>query len=340
VTISDLGWPVSAALLTWLLTGVVDRYARAHALLDVPNTRSLHQVPTPRGGGLAITIVALGGALMLGLFDQLASDVVAAVVGGGLVAWVGWRDDRAHVAPAIRAAVHGLAAGWAVYRLGGMPHLTVGASRFALGGAGAVLAILAIVWCINLYNFMDGIDGLSGVEGVSVALPAGAMLLSRGEHGLGLFALIVGGASAGFLVWNWSPARIFMGDVGSGFLGFVFGVLTLAAERSGALPGLIVLLLLSVFLVDATLTLARRVAAGERWYSAHRRHAYQRAVQAGHSHRQVAMAVVGMNVVLAALGWWACREPVRLGYLVLGGLALVSALYVAVERLKPMYGAD
>jgi Fuc2NAc and GlcNAc transferase len=191
--------------------------------------------------------------------------------------------------------------------------------------------MLGIVWLTNLYNFMDGIDGIAAVEAITVGL-AGALLLAGREPSLALVALVVAGAAGGFLVWNWPPAKLFMGDVGSGFLGYIFGGLALASENVGALPALLWLVLLGPFFVDTTLTLLRRIARGERWWAAHRTHAYQRAVQAGWSHRRVTTLVAALSAALGMAGALAAREPSMLGPVLAGAFSILVAIYLLVER--------
>jgi Fuc2NAc and GlcNAc transferase len=216
-----------------------------------------------------------------------------------------------------------------------MPELTVGSRTVHLGPAGGALAALGIVWLTNLYNFMDGIDGIAAAEAVVVGM-GGALLVAGRSPPLALVSVVVAAAAAGFLVWNWPPARLFMGDVGSGFLGFVFGGLALGSERAHALPAVLWLVLLGPFFLDATVTLVRRVARGERWYAAHRSHAYQRAVQGGWSHGRVAASVAGLSLVTVAAGWLAVRRPELLGLVIVSTTAGLGALYVGVERWRRM----
>ncbi len=298
---------LGAFLASCWLTSVVRRYALGRSIVDRPNSRSSHTVPTPRGGGAAIAVswfLALGWLVASGLLDTWVG--LALLVGGGAIAVIGWVDDRRGLPATVRAGVHLAAAVWAVWCLGGLPFLNVGVSVAPLGWMGGVLAVFGIAWLTNLYNFMDGIDGLAAGEAVSVGLVAGGLLMASGADGLALAALALAAASGGFLVFNWPPAKIFMGDVGSGLLGYAFGVLALASERAGAVPLIVWMMLLAVFIVDATATLTRRVVNGERWFEAHRSHAYQRAVQAGYSHRNVTVAVMGLNALLAvaATGVW------------------------------------
>jgi Fuc2NAc and GlcNAc transferase len=330
---------VAAAALAagWAGTGLVRRYALEKNVLDVPNDRSSHRVPTPRGGGMAIVLAALAAVAALTGMGLLPARVGAALGGGGLmVAAIGWKDDHGGVSAPARALVHFAAAAWAVGWLGGLPSIGVGVGTIALGPFGAALAVLGIVWMTNLYNFMDGIDGIAGGEAVTTGLVGGGLLLAAGQPGLAAAALALAGAGAGFLVWNWHPARIFMGDVGSGFLGFAFATLAVASERAGAVPLLAWVLLLGAFVFDATATLLRRARAGERWHQAHRSHAYQRAVQAGHSHARVSAAVVAVNLVLGGLAAAAWRRPEWLLPAFAAGVVLLAALYLRVERLNPM----
>jgi Fuc2NAc and GlcNAc transferase len=329
-----------ALLLAWVLTGWVRRYAVRRALLDLPNARSLHERPVPRGGGLAVAVVTLGGIVLAALAGWVSPRTAVALVGGGgTVALIGWIDDRRGLAPATKAAGQVCAALWALAWLGGLPQLRWGENVLYLGPFGTAVATVGIVWGTNFYNFMDGIDGLAAGEAVTVSVGAILLLRGTGLAELVLVGALIGGSSAGFLLWNWPPARIFLGDVGSAFLGFVFAVLAVISENSGGPPVAVWLLLLGVFFVDATLTVARRIASGEPWHRAHRSHAYQRAVGAGFSHRTVTLAIMSLNVVLVGLTWVGWTQPARVPAMVgLGALVLVG-VYLLVERRNPMYPA-
>jgi Fuc2NAc and GlcNAc transferase len=319
-----------------LLTGLARRIAVARSVLDVPNERSSHTSPTPSGGGLAIVAVVLSGVAVLGLTGVLGRGESWAILGGGtLVAVVGWLDDRRSLGAPTRLAAHVAAAGWALWWIGGMPFLMTGHNAQSLGMFGTVLAGFAIVWAINVTNFMDGIDGLAAGEVVTVTLTA-ALLLAEAHPPLAAAAALTGGAALGFLPWNWRPARIFMGDTGSGFLGFVLAVLAVASERAGALPALVWIMLYAVFATDATVTLLRRAWRGERWYSAHRSHAYQRAVQAGWSHARVTAMVLLVNMGLGLLAWRAAAQPELLGAALAGAAVVTGLAYWLVERWRPM----
>lgn len=282
------------------LTAWVRSYARKAKLLDLPNQRSSHTLPTPRGGGLSVVITSLAAALALWAMGRVDTELMLALVGGGAaVAGVGWLDDRGSLPVRIRFIVHIIAAVWALYWLGGLPPLQVGERPFDLGWAGHVLAVLGLVWALNLFNFMDGIDGLAGSEAVCVCLLVGGLAWCFGRPtGASLLAIYLALAALGFLVWNWPPAKIFLGDVGSGYLGFVIAVLAVADARENPAALFIWLILAAVFFVDATVTLLRRWSRGERVHQAHRSHAYQWLSRRWGSHRRVTLAAIGVN-----LGW-------------------------------------
>jgi Fuc2NAc and GlcNAc transferase len=320
--------------LAWLLTGAVRRYALARSLLDVPNHRSSHSVPTPRGGGVAIAAVAILGIVLTAGPGWIEPRLAVALLGGGVfIAGIGWVDDHRGMGARVRFMVHLIGALWAVAWLGGLPQLELGFARVPLGVIGFPLAVVGVVWFTNLYNFMDGIDGLAAGEALTVGIAGGLLLLGVGASGLALLSFLFAASSAGFLVWNWAPAKIFMGDVGSGLLGFIFAVLALASERNGAVPLLAWALLFGVFIFDATATLTRRFLRREPWYEAHRDHAYQRAVRAGWSHARVTKVVLGLNLILAGLALAAVLFPSLLTGAVGVGFLLLLFMYLSADRL-------
>ena len=318
------------------LTGLVRRYA-VQRLLDVPNARSSHATPTPRGGGAAIVICTLVVVATASWNGWLSHGAALALGGGGvIVALVGWIDDHAPLSAAVRASAHLVAAVWVVTSGGGMPALEMGVVTLPLGAVGSVLAVIGVVWMTNLYNFMDGIDGLAGVETLIAGGVGGLLLCAAGQPGLAAIMVGLAGSSAGFLRWNWSPARIFLGDVGSGFIGFVVSSLAVLSERRHAVPLLVFAILFGVFILDATVTLLRRLGRGERWAEAHLSHAYQRSVQQGGGHARVACGVAVLDLVLAALAWMAWSRPVALLPSVAVATVMLAAVYRWVGHRAPM----
>ena len=289
---------VLALGLSWMLTIAMRRYALASHLLDHPNDRSSHSVPTPRGGGVAIVASFLLLVLGLGLAGRLDQTLCFALLGSGLlVAVLGFIDDLRTLPASWRFAGHVVAAAWLLYWAGPLPPVPVLGMTFDLGPVTVALAASYTVWSINFFNFMDGIDGIASIEAMSVAL--GGTLVWWLVHPAGNWpvALLFAACVGGFLFWNFPPARIFMGDAGSGFLGLVVALLALWSARDSAHLVWSWVILSSVFLVDATTTLLRRVRRGEHFAEAHRNHAYQYAARVHGSHRTITLAVLVINIV-------------------------------------------
>jgi len=288
----------TAALSSLLLTGLLRRYALARSLIDHPNERSSHTIPTPRGGGLAIALVFLAILPLLGWWALLPWDSVLALLGGGaLVAAIGFLDDHGHVPARWRLLIHFVAAAWMLAWLGGLPPLPLFGTTLHLGWVGHVLAAIYLVWLINLYNFMDGIDGIAGIEAITLLIGAALMALLTTTDMAGWYMpLLLGCGVGGFLYWNYPPAKIFMGDVGSGFLGLMLGGFSIYAAHAQPELFWAWLVLLGIFIVDATLTLVRRVLRGEKFYEAHRSHAYQHAARIFGAHRPVSLGIGAINV--------------------------------------------
>ncbi|MFJ4391943.1 MraY family glycosyltransferase [Pseudomonas soli] len=322
------------ALISLLMTAGLRRYALARSIIDIPNARSSHVVPTPRGGGVAIVVSFLLVVVALGVADQLASSQLIGLAGaGGLIALIGFLDDHGHIAARWRLLGHFIAAAWGLYWLGGMPPLQLFGMVVDLGWLGAVFAAFYLVWLLNLYNFMDGIDGIASVEAICVCAGACLLYWLGGFEQLIALPLILIMSVSGFLYWNFPPAKIFMGDAGSGFLGIVLGLLSLQAAWVSAQLFWCWLILLGVFVVDATFTLIRRLVRGEKVYEAHRSHAYQFASRRVGGHLPVTLAVALIN-----LCW---LLPVALGVLLFdldGFLALLVA-YLPLVGLAVAYHA-
>lgn len=285
-------------LVSALLTKVVLRLALAAGVMDVPNDRSSHSIPTPRGGGAAIVIATFLGILASYAAGWMDTRLVVALLGCVAVAFIGYLDDRHPVPSRVRLAVHVAAALWALGWLGGLAPLRFGGLVHTFEWGGYVLGVLGIVWTLNLFNFMDGIDGIAGAEGIFVAA-AGAFiaLLAADSASVPLAAFILAAACAGFLIWNWPPARIFMGDVGSGSIGYLIAVLALAAARESDVALIVWVILGAVFFIDATVTLVHRASRRVPLDEAHRSHAYQRLARRWGSHRRVTLSTIAVNLL-------------------------------------------
>jgi len=294
----NVWWLLAAVfIVSWGLTFVLRRYALAKSLMDIPNERSSHVVPTPRGGGVAIVVSFVLALPALYGFGLLEFNLFYGLLGSGLlVALIGFADDHGHIAARWRLLGHFVAAVWALCWMGGMAPVSMFGMGIQLGWVGSVLAAIYLVWMLNLYNFMDGIDGIASVQAIFVCLAGCVISLMAGNQSVLFVSLFLSSAVAGFLLWNFPPARIFMGDAGSGFLGMVLGVLSLYVAWSNSALMWGWLILLSVFTVDSTVTLLRRLVRGEKIYQAHRSHAYQYASRHFASHKVVTLGVTCINV--------------------------------------------
>ena len=261
----------------------------ASSLFDIPNHRSSHVNPTPRGGGVGIVLAFLLAAGWLTFTQAVPFLIMVGLVGSSfIVALVGFLDDWKTVLSArIRLAVHFLAAVMFLLSMGGIPAFVAFGAVVDLGWAGNVLGAMYLVWLVNLFNFMDGIDGIASVEAITVSL-SGALLwwLTTGSDSW-MMATVLAAAVAGFLCWNHPPAKIFMGDAGSCFLGMTLGALALWSGTESQQLFWSWSILLGCFVVDATTTLVRRVIRGERFDEAHRSHVYQYAARKLMSHKRV-----------------------------------------------------
>jgi Fuc2NAc and GlcNAc transferase len=326
---SIVGVATATLVFAWYATGIVRRYALRNAILDIPNARSSHSAPTPRGGGLAIVAAFMSAVILLAATGSIQINVAFVMAaGGGAVAATGYLDDHKALPASVRICVHVIAATLAVFVVGGIAQQTL--HHMGLQGiwAGSLLGLMAVTWSTNLFNFMDGIDGIAGSEAIFVA-GAGALLNAKcgGDSGLTAAMLVLAAATLGFLIWNWPPARIFMGDVGSGFLGFALAVLGLAASRHSTAPIEVWAILGGVFLVDATVTLLRRIFRGDRWFEAHRLHAYQALASRWQGHLPVTVLVIGINVFwLFPWAWIAATYPARALWDVFAALAPLAII--------------
>jgi Fuc2NAc and GlcNAc transferase len=291
-----LAFPM-VALFSFMMTLALRRYALAHGLMDLPNARSSHTCPTPKGGGVAIVLSFLPGILVLYFAGMLPLDYVMALLGAGsFTALNGFRDDLKLIPVRWRLLGHLLAACWVLYWLGGLAPVIFFGLSIQLDYFGYVIGAFFLVGMLNLYNFMDGIDGIAAVEAMTVGAGGAFLYWLGGEQVYAFGPVLLSFAVLGFLCWNYPPAKIFMGDVGSGFLGITFGVFVLQAAEISSNFFFSWLILLGVFIVDATLTLVRRFLRGEKVYEAHRNHAYQFASRYYGSHLPVAVATGMINV--------------------------------------------
>jgi len=315
---------IVASLVAYALTGLYRRAMVASNRLEPPSERGMHAAPVPSGAGVAVvaTVLALwpfSQGMALGATHAL---LLAAAAGLAVVSWV---DDHRPLSPVVRFAAHALAVGPLLVLLGPdqrvLSAVPLPVERIALG--------FAWMWFINLFNFMDGIDGLAGCEAVAVAVGYVAVTAAAGfESPLAQLAFILAAASLGYLVWNWHPAKVFMGDTGSIPLGFLLGWLMIDLAYRGYWTAAAILPL--YFAADATLTLLKRLRRGEKPWQPHRQHFYQRAVLGGATPPAIVWRVNAANVLLIGLALLSIRWPVLS---LTAAVVLVAGLLAELERL-------
>ena len=290
------GWIVSRGWTRWLV--------------DHPNDRSLHDRPVSRAGGIAILAGIACGLAIAGPLVLPGTGYGWVLAGGVIIATVSFADDLRRISPAIRIVCHLAASAFVVLAGLSCERIALPWATVELGPASAaVVTTLFVAWLVNLYNFMDGMDGFAG--GMTAIGFTTLAVLSVQPDAVTLAAMssVVAAAALGFLPFNFPPAKIFMGDLGSSLLGYLCAVMMLSAERSASLPLWISVLVFSPFIVDASVTLVRRIVAGERPWRAHRSHFYQRLVQLGWGHRKTVVREYGLMLACAGSAVLAVRMP-------------------------------
>jgi len=300
VSLAVLDWPFFYAwAVVSVFTGVLSFFscskamaiAKKSGMIAQPGKRQSHVVATPAGGGLGLIFSVVVTSVCIQLVHPVPGFWWQNMLPGILLlAIVGWRDDKVPVSSLIRLLVQLAVSIWL---------LGFGWLQFSLSGVGWFTSIIvAMVWLMNLYNFMDGSNGMAGFQGVFAGLVMAAFFQAGDQYAMALIALSVAAACGGFLPLNFPRARVFMGDVASVPLGFIFASFAVYGVQTGSLSLSLSILIMSVFIVDTTLTLFARVLSGEQWYTAHTQHIYQRLIILGWSHRQVLVAYQAINVIL------------------------------------------
>lgn len=297
---------IATITISFGLTHLVRKIAITRNKFDIPNERSSHKNPTPRGGGVAVVAAFLFGLLALLIRRDIdAESFYAIVLPGALVAIIGYLDDLGRVTAArLRLIGHFVAALIAIYILGGLPPMPLFSATLDIGLVGNIIAVLFLVWMLNLFNFMDGIDTITGIEALTSCLILTIFLINKSDTELWRVPALLCAAVIGFLYFNWPPAKIFLGDIGSGFIGFTIGTISLVIAKSQPLITWAVIILLGVFIVDATVTLIRRIFDKQRISAAHRSHAFQHLANNADRHLKVSLSIAAVNIFwLAPIAW-------------------------------------
>ncbi|MEM1081791.1 MAG: glycosyl transferase [Pseudomonadota bacterium] len=313
---------ICAGLITWISTPWVRSLALRFHWLDRPGPRSSHQRIITRAGGLAVLLGLVCGLMLMADFTRWH---LAFLVSALFISLLGWLDDVHHLNVRWRLIAQlGLAAAM-VWWLGPIERIAWLGQSLNAPWLWTILAIPALVWMINLFNFMDGADGLASMQSGFSALCFAGLFHSAGQPWLAGIAACLAATCLGFLAWNTPPARIFLGDVGSLLLGWCLGLLALAGTLTGAVSVWLSFIVVSVFVVDATATLLKRVVRGDQWYTAHRDHAYQRLIRNHWSHRSVLLIFTALNLMLVL--------PVTVLAMTVPGLDFIGALSLGVVLL-------
>ena len=282
-------------LLSVVLVGVYLQFARSRKIVDAPNERSSHSLPTPHGGGIALLLAfVLGLLLSAWLYGEWDKPFTLIAFAALFLMVLGVIDDHHHLSVRLRLALYGLVC----LLVAAMLLQSVTVDSVVLGWVLVLVAALTMLWSLNLFNFMDGIDGLAAIQ--TILACGSAAYLSAGtlrEGGYALFCLLLAAAHTGFLVWNWPPAKLFMGDAGSVPTGFLLAALAVLGAVQAQLNPLCWLVLLAVFITDASWTLARRMSTGQAFTQPHRLHAYQRLSRHWDSHLKVDLLFLALSAV-------------------------------------------
>lgn len=328
ITLVIVSWIISM----WAIRKFIN-FAHKNDLLDVPNERSSHTILTPRGGGIVIVMQWVITLLLLACCSQLDWFYLKLYLPGLLIiSAIGFIDDKYQISPIPRLICHFIAATLTVYVLGDFLHLDLIFLNIHLGVWGKALVVFLIVYSINIFNFMDGADGVAGIESIFIFIVGSVLFLLSGGSQLATILLSLAAIVAGFLVWNWPQAKVFMGDAGSGSLGYIIMVTSLIGIKIYHIPILIWVLLYALFLFDTTITLVRRLIRGHKIYKAHRLHAYQRYCQAGYSHADLLKWVIVINIFLSSFALLAYFKPQWLYLYLLIAIALLGFCYLQVEK--------
>ena len=311
-------------LISFFLTYFIKNYMIKKSLVATVNERSSHTVPTPHGGGIALSITWFIGLVYLYFAGQIESNLFFALLVGVIISIVSFFDDIYELSPKTRLFAQSIVAFGGLYFLGGFENFTFGIFDIQNPVLTNIFAFFMIIWFINLYNFLDGINGYAGSEAVFLAL-AGFVLFG-GNH-----FLVLAVAVLGFLYWNWNKAKIFMGDVGSTLLGYNIAIFTIYYANQEATNFWVWIILFALFWFDATLTLIRRKLNKEKLSQAHKKHAYQRLTQAGWSHFKVTNYSIGLNIILFGIVYFISNIFVAF---ILAMIVLISCMKFVDNRKK------
>lgn len=329
------------SVVSYVVIGKLIPLLEQNKLVDHPNERTIHAGVVARGGGLVIVIILLIALLVLGVMSGRLA--LFGTVCGLLFAWawLSWWDDRHDLSPQIRLLVQSVLAGLIIFFLGYVDQVIISSDRsISLSVIGALLSWVGIMWFTNLYNFMDGMDGLAAAQTIVGAITIAFWLWHFGDQTLGLACLVLAAASYGFLLWNWHPARVFMGDVGSIGIGAFFAMLFIIAAHRYGFPIISFILLFGLFIFDASVTIVRRVLAREPFWLPHRTHYYQKLAATGMSHDKIVIWAIIIMLICSLFATTSLlyHDIIWLCVVLEIGVLLSAALFVSIRERRTAVG--
>ena len=321
---------------SFIFTYLVKLFAEKKMIMDLPNERSSHLVPTPRGGGVAIAVVWFISISILHFTKSgflpdgggLDSNLYYALMSGGLISLISLIDDIYTLKPLPRIIVQIVAASLGLYFVGGFTSIDLGFIIIENTIILNTIALVAILWFVNLFNFIDGINGY--LSSGTILITVGIFLLINDS-----LSLVLAMSVLGFLIWNWGKAKIFMGDTGSTLIGFTIVILLINYNNTFQFSILNGLILTSVFWFDATFTLLKRFLNSEQLSQPHKKHAYQRIVQYGFSHQKTSLIMIGLNLVLFSIVIVSNYYEKYILLFLIAAIILLFSLYKLVDIKKP-----
>jgi Fuc2NAc and GlcNAc transferase len=325
-------------VLSFAFTYFFRQYAFKNNLVDTPNNRSLHSVSTPRGGGVVfVTLWLVFTAIFTFFNNELWSQNFALLPAVIMIAIVSFIDDHINLSARWRFFIHFVAALYFLILIGGLPLINFGFFDLNSMALCSIFGFLFLIWSTNLFNFMDGSDGLASTEAIFVFLVGGALLFYYQAWQLAYLCFAIVSVVAGFLIWNWPTAKIFMGDVGSTSLGFLIAAIAILGQKFYGISILFWLMLYAVFIFDATITLLRRALKGEKYWEAHRKQVIHRLILSGWSHLQVLMAIAACNLFILIFIFLARTWPQWIVLFMIIEYTGLALLYYRVEKMHPMF---
>ena len=325
---------IIVSTLSWYLVKLLIAYLHDKQIVDTPNERTLHQGDVPRGGGLAIIFLTSLAIIFIGILSGRISMFLALLI--CVLAWasLSWLDDRHGLSPRSRFLVQIIYALFMLLAFGWVEQIQLTSEYYLLiPKLGFLLSLFGVVWLANLYNFMDGMDGLAASQAIVASATLSFWLWQYGDQGLAIVCLVLAAGSYGFLIWNWHPAKIFMGDVGSVTIGAFFATMILIGVSRYDMPVISFVILLSVFIFDASITILRRLFKREKIWLPHRSHYYQRLAKMGFSHSKIVITLIVIMTLSSLIASITLAYRDSIGIAILLELVLLFSCIIIVEVL-------